>query len=172
MRVAAHSAVWGSFVDSPSAVRRLTVSSAFRVPSAHTRCNGSSNGNGLPLTGPPARAKLSGTWNGPDAGPALAGSDGDAIAPSANSLKIESPPPGRVPAFALVHEARVRQRPCCNRLWTARVLDTSHVVDAQRARARCLRLHGASVPSITRQRRAARLTLMDQSPRLTKTTAP
>src|SRR5260221_11833259 len=97
MRVAAHAAVYGSFVDSPSAVRRLTVSSAFRVPSAHTRCNGSSNGNGLPLTGPPARANVSGTRNDLDAGPVSAGADGGAIAPSASSLKIGSPPPGRGP---------------------------------------------------------------------------
>ena len=83
-----------------------------------------------------------------------------------------TPPPGSVPAFALVHEARIRRRFCCNRLWTARVLDTSHVVHAQRARARCLRLHEASVPSITRQRRAARLTRFDQSACLKKTTAP
>src|ERR1700730_49098 len=100
MRVAAHSAVWGSFVDSPSAVRRLIVSSAFRVRSAQTRCNGSSKGNGLPATGPPPRANVSGTRNDSDAGPASAGSDGDAIAPSAISLKIESPPPGRVPGVS------------------------------------------------------------------------
>jgi hypothetical protein len=78
----------GLVMDRPSAVRRLTVSSAFRVLSAQTRCNGSSEGNGLPATGPPPRAKVSGTRNESDARPALAGSDGDAIAPSAISLKI------------------------------------------------------------------------------------